>query len=208
MDETSYPSVMGQDVGHEDENKGLDMPPGFSTLHSEAKQQASQLLTVGSFLRGAASTSLPPIDQAKPEKHAQHMTSEQLTPPSTQQIDGTSERADFPSASTGEQVEETAEMSKSQGSSEGRLKPQEKGANTNRAPLLEKYPTRAGKAEFDYCSVRVQPFPDRFSRDDIHDICFKFGREIGAVQAVWSGLGTRSGRPYGTAPITILPSLP
>ena len=57
---------------------------------------------------------------------------------------------------------------------------------------------RQHKAEFDLCSMRVQPFPDGWSPDEIHSICYEFGCQIGPVKAVWNGHGTRSGKPYGT----------
>ena len=180
---------------HEDEAEGSDIPPGLSAspeiLKAEGSQQSSAR---GSFLRGALGTSLPHTLLAPTASQ------EQLSPSSTQHEDEGFNQAQLSSPPVDEKAGIGSEALQSPSNSGERAKPQEAGPDPNRVLLLQRYPTRAGKADFDYCSVRVQPFPDRFTRDDIHEICFKFGKEIGPVKAVWSGLGTRSGRPYGKPP--------
>ncbi len=70
--------------------------------------------------------------------------------------------------------------------------------HSQRVPLLREQPKSADKAHFDHSSVRLQPFPNRMEPDEIRNICYDFACKIGQVKAVWSGIGTRSGKPYGT----------
>ena len=181
LKQSPYPHGMTQETSHAGASVVPDAPPGFPARH-ESKLQALSSTSAG-FERTA--------------DPAQHASPEQLLHSSDEQGIHILARHDSPSPSANKIPAEGSQPTQSPGNSGDRPKPHDLRADPNRAPLLDTYPSRAAKAEFDYCSVRVQPFPDRFSRDEVHDICFRFGREIGPVKAVWSGLGTRSGRPYG-----------